>query len=158
MSKAMRSSIYECMWGSCGAKSKRIPFDRFLSRRSSASDIASRLVVRSRSRTVAGVTAAAGVIGAILTLGAALAYANLLSIWYVDAAYALLVLAGFVAAAITMRHQKLLTVVEQRAEEFQPTASSPDVSRKDSLLASLSHDLRTPLTTIKGIAHEIVHG
>ncbi|HEY4307536.1 MAG TPA: ATP-binding protein [Gemmatimonadaceae bacterium] len=29
---------------------------------------------------------------------------------------------------------------------------------KDSLLAAVSHDLRTPLTTIKGIAHEIVDG
>jgi two-component system, OmpR family, sensor histidine kinase KdpD len=31
-------------------------------------------------------------------------------------------------------------------------------SLRSALLVSLSHDLRTPLTTIKGIAHEVAHG
>jgi two-component system sensor histidine kinase KdpD len=42
----------------------------------------------------------------------------------------------------------------QRAEEATESLRRAD-RLKDALLASVSHDLRTPLTTIKGIAHEI---
>lgn len=43
-----------------------------------------------------------------------------------------------------------LEVAEETAEELRRMDRL-----KDSLLAAVSHDLRTPLTTIKGIAHEI---
>ena len=43
-----------------------------------------------------------------------------------------------------------LSASAQRAQELQEAHSA-----KDAVLASVSHDLRTPLTTIKGLAHEI---
>lgn len=45
----------------------------------------------------------------------------------------------------------------ERAEETAEVLRRAD-SLKDALLASVSHDLRTPLTTIKAIAHEIRGG
>ena len=45
------------------------------------------------------------------------------------------------------------------AAEAQRAVTLQEAHRaKDAVLASVSHDLRTPLTTIKALAHEIAHG
>ena len=56
---------------------------------------------------------------------------------------------SFVAAELLYRARAERAAVE-RAEAFRQADKL-----KDALLASLSHDLRTPLTTIKGLAHEL---
>ena len=45
-----------------------------------------------------------------------------------------------------------------RAQAERAAALEAAHQAKDAVLASVSHDLRTPLTTIKGIAHEIAEG
>jgi len=45
-----------------------------------------------------------------------------------------------------------------RAQADRSAALEQAHRAKDAVLASVSHDLRTPLTTIKGIAHEIADG
>jgi two-component system sensor histidine kinase KdpD len=45
-----------------------------------------------------------------------------------------------------------------RAQAERAAALEEAHRAKDAVLASVSHDLRTPLTTIKGIAHEIAEG
>ena len=52
-----------------------------------------------------------------------------------------------------------LATYRLRLEQAEETAESLRRADrlKDALLAAVSHDLRTPLTTIKGIAHEIAH-
>jgi K+-sensing histidine kinase KdpD len=56
---------------------------------------------------------------------------------------------SFVAAELLYRARAERAAVE-RAEALREADKL-----KDALLASLSHDLRTPLTTIKGLAHEL---
>lgn len=70
---------------------------------------------------------------------------------------------GLVAAQLLARAQREAERANARAEEVQrlaETARHAEALReadrlKDALLASVSHDLRTPLTTIRGLAHVI---
>lgn len=48
--------------------------------------------------------------------------------------------------------------VQRAAEAERARMLEQSHQAKDALLASVSHDLRTPLTTIKGLAHEIATG
>jgi two-component system sensor histidine kinase KdpD len=52
-------------------------------------------------------------------------------------------------AALSVERVRLVAEVERAAAEREADRL------KDSLMATVSHDLRTPLTTIRGIAHEI---
>ncbi|MCC6241710.1 MAG: DUF4118 domain-containing protein [Gemmatimonadaceae bacterium] len=52
-------------------------------------------------------------------------------------------------AALGVERVRLVAAIEQAAAEREADRL------KDSLMATVSHDLRTPLTTIRGIAHEI---
>lgn len=70
---------------------------------------------------------------------------------------------GLVAAQLLARAQREAERANARAEEVErlsAEARHADALReadrmKDALLASVSHDLRTPLTTIRGLAHVI---
>jgi K+-sensing histidine kinase KdpD len=66
--------------------------------------------------------------------------------WVVLVAF---LITSFVAAELLYRARAERAAVE-RAEALREADKL-----KDALLASLSHDLRTPLTTIKGLAHEL---
>lgn len=70
---------------------------------------------------------------------------------------------GTVAAELLHRQQKATELAEQRAveierlaEEARHVAALREADElKDAILASVSHDLRTPLTTIRALAAEI---
>jgi len=72
-----------------------------------------------------------------------------------------LVLAAFLATAVVSaellyRAQELGAERARRAAMDERAQSLEQSHReKDAMLAAVSHDLRTPLTTIKGLAHEI---
>ncbi|HEY2850741.1 MAG TPA: ATP-binding protein [Gemmatimonadaceae bacterium] len=70
---------------------------------------------------------------------------------------------SIVAAQLLHREQESARVARARADEINRLSANlahVDALReadrlKDALLASVSHDLRTPLTTIKALAHEL---
>ncbi|MBA3557142.1 MAG: DUF4118 domain-containing protein [Gemmatimonadaceae bacterium] len=72
-----------------------------------------------------------------------------------------LVLAAFLLTAIVAAHLLARAQIEadasrQRAAEIDRLAALRQADElKDAVLASVSHDLRTPLTTIKALAHDI---
>jgi two-component system sensor histidine kinase KdpD len=70
---------------------------------------------------------------------------------------------GTVAAQLLHRVQREANLARQRAAEIERLSKEADRVEamreadrlKDALLASVSHDLRTPLTTIRALAHEM---
>src|SRR4051812_4887396 len=73
--------------------------------------------------------------------------------WFVLVAF---LITGVVAAELLYRAHALgaeraqLAATTRRAQSLEASSRT-----KDAMLAAVSHDLRTPLTTIKGLAHEI---
>lgn len=65
-----------------------------------------------------------------------------------------LVLFAFLVTSLVAA-QLLYTARAQRAAVEREAAAREASKLKDSLLAAVSHDLRTPLTSIKGLAHEL---
>jgi K+-sensing histidine kinase KdpD len=81
-----------------------------------------------------------------------LAIANPLD-WFVLAAF----LATSIVSAELLYRAQALGAERARSDAAAERAHSLEASNreKDAMLAAVSHDLRTPLTTIKGLAHEI---
>jgi two-component system sensor histidine kinase KdpD len=65
-----------------------------------------------------------------------------------------LVLVTFLVTSVVAA-QLLYTARAQRAAAEREAAAREGTRMKDALLAAVSHDLRTPLTSIKGLAHEL---
>jgi two-component system sensor histidine kinase KdpD len=73
--------------------------------------------------------------------------------WFVLLAF---LVTGALSAELLYRAQALGAERARRDAAAQRAESLEESHRaKDSMLAGISHDLRTPLTTIKGLAHEI---
>jgi two-component system sensor histidine kinase KdpD len=64
-----------------------------------------------------------------------------------------LVLGAFLATSVVSAQLLYLAAEAKEARSLKEAQRA-----KDAVLASVSHDLRTPLTTIKGLAHEIATG
>src|SRR5205085_5473339 len=73
--------------------------------------------------------------------------------WLVLGAF---LITSVVSAQLLYRAHAEADIAMRLAEEARKASALQDAHRaKDAVLASVSHDLRTPLTTITGLAHDI---